>query len=170
VREVDFPYGATPSFQEAFEVFSENHLEIIEDSDPGFMVLRVSHESPYVARDWLLLIIESINNSMRSSDIAEAQESIEFLVAQRAETELVALDEIFAQLIEEQTKTILLAQVSKDYVFNVIDEPLAPELEAEPNRVLITLFGCFFSLFCAAIFQVGRIGKRELTSDVQGKV
>lgn len=168
VREIDFPYGVVPSFQEAFEIFNENHLEIIQDNDPGFVVLRVRHESPHVARDWLALIIESINDSMRSSDIAEAQESIEFLVAQRSETELVALDEIFAQLIEEQTKTILLAQVSEDYVFNVIDEPLAPELEAEPNRVLITLFGCFFSLFLTAIFQLGRTSKGKLTPSEQG--
>ena len=69
------------------------------------------------------------------------KESIKFLEAQREKTSLVSLDEVFAQLIEEQTKTIMLANVSKDYVFDVIDPPVAPELKSKPSRALICVLG-----------------------------
>ena len=55
----------------------------------------------------------------------------------------MSLDEVFAQLIEEQTKTIMLANVSKDYVFDVIDPPVAPELKSKPSRAVICVLGTF---------------------------
>jgi len=57
---------------------------------------------------------------------------------------LVSLDEVFAQLIEEQTKTIMLANVSKDYVFTVIDPAVVPELESYPKRAVICILGALF--------------------------
>ena len=82
-----------------------------------------------------------MSEDLRSKDILEAEESIKFLEAQREKTSLVSLDEVFAQLIEEQTKTIMLANVSKDYVFDVIDPPVAPELKSKPSRALICVLG-----------------------------
>ena len=35
----------------------------------------------------------------------------------------------------------MLANVSKDYVFDVIDPPVAPELKSKPPRALICVLG-----------------------------
>ena len=48
---------------------------------------------------------------------------------------------VFAQLIEELTKTIMLANVSKDYVFDITDPPVVPELKSKPSRALICVLG-----------------------------
>jgi len=62
---------------------------------------------------------------------------------------------IFYQLIEEQTKTIMLANVRKDYVLEVIDPAVAPEKEAKPKRamicVLVTLLGGMLSVIFVLI-------------------
>jgi uncharacterized protein involved in exopolysaccharide biosynthesis len=54
---------------------------------------------------------------------------------------LVSLTEVFSELIEEQTKTVMLANASDEYVFQVIEPPVAPELESEPSRTLICVLG-----------------------------
>ncbi len=79
---------------------------------------------------------------------------------------LVSLDEVFAQLIEEQTKTIMLANVSKDYVFDVIDPPVAPELKSKPSRALIcvlgTLLGGMLGVVVVLIRYYGRQSQNRL--------
>jgi len=138
VREVDYPLKIKPSAQEAHEHFLEL-LTLKEDAATGLLILKVKHESPIVAKDMIVAILNAVSEDLRSRDIKEAQESIEFLELQTTLTSLVSLDDIFSQLIEEQMKTIMLANVSKDYVFDVIDPPVVPERKVEPSRALICI-------------------------------
>jgi capsular polysaccharide biosynthesis protein len=48
---------------------------------------------------------------------------------------------VFYQLIEQQTKTIMLAEVSLEYVLKTIDPANAPEEKAKPKRALIVVLG-----------------------------
>ena len=59
---------------------------------------------------------------------------IEFLKDQSAKTQLVILDETFSRLVEEQTKIVMLANVSKDYIFEVKD--LINNTAASKTRML----------------------------------
>ena len=140
VRDVSYPFQKKPSPQEAHKEFLEL-ITISEDKQSGFITLRVEHESPVVAKGWADMLIDRINEEIRAEDVGEAEASIIFLEAQREQTSLVSLDEVFAQLIEEQTKTIMLANVSKDYVFNIVDPPVIPEINSKPFRALICVLG-----------------------------
>ena len=132
LREVDPPRKAQPSDQEAHKVFIEL-LSVSEEKQTALISVSIEHLSPDIAKQWVELMVSRVSEDLRSKDIREAEESIKFLEAQREKTSLVSLDEVFAQLIEEQTKTIMLANVSKDYVFDVIDPPVAPELKSKPS-------------------------------------
>ena len=122
------PRQSRPSDQEAYRAFVGLVL-ISEDKQTGLISVSVEHKSPDIAKQWVEHMVDRVSEDLRSKDIREAEESIKFLEAQREKTSLVSLDEIFAQLIEEQTKTIMLASnVSKDYVFDVIDPPVAQSL------------------------------------------
>jgi len=140
IREASPPRQAKPSVQEAHKAFLEV-LSLSEDKQTSLITIAIRHQSPVVAQAWVALIIEAVTEELRGSDVEEARRSIAFLEQQRAQTSLVSLDEVFAQLIEEQTKTIMLANVSEDYVFNVIDPAVAPELKTEPQRALICVLG-----------------------------
>ena len=140
VRDVSYPQQIKPSAQEAHKAFL-GALSLSEDKKTSFVTIAIKHQSPVVTQAWVTLIIEAVTEELRGSDVEEAQGSIAFLEQQRAQTSLVSLDEVFAQLIEEQTKTIMLANVSKDYVFNVIDSAVVPELKSEPKRALICILG-----------------------------
>lgn len=143
VRDVGLEFQVKPSIQEAHESFVKNFLSVSEDKQKGFVTVSVTHYSPYVARDWVFLIVNSVNEAVRARDVEEAEKSIAFLNQQRTKTTLVSLTEVFAELIEQQTKTVMLAAASEEYVFRIIDPPVAPELRSEPNRALISVLGVF---------------------------
>ena len=76
-------------------------------------------------------------------------------------TSLVSLDEVFAQLIEEQTKPSC-CQCPKDYVFDVMDPPVAPEFkQAIPGADCVLALardvcgGRTYSPLWKAIFRIG---------------
>ena len=164
VREVDYPTTPKPSVQEAFQVFSAL-LSVSEDKLSGFVTVSIEHVSPEVAKRWVDLMIKGINEAIRGTAIAEAQSSIEYLTTQLKQTPLVSLDKVFAQLIEEQTKTLMLAHASEDYVFQVIDPPVVSERKSKPQRALIavlgTLLGGMLVVLSVLIFHYSASRPRE---------
>jgi uncharacterized protein involved in exopolysaccharide biosynthesis len=58
---------------------------------------------------------------------------------------------VFYQLIEEQTKTIMLAEVSPEYVFQTIDPANFPDEKTKPNRPLIVILGTFFGVMLSLL-------------------
>lgn len=143
-------HSKKPSAQKAHKAFLRA-LTLKEDKKTSFVTIAIRHQSPVIAQLWVELIIEAVTNELRNSDVEEARGSIAFLEKQLLETSVVSLDEMFAQLIEEQTKTIMLANVSKDYVFNIIDPAVVPELKTEPKRAQICILGTIFGGMLAVL-------------------
>ena len=141
VRDLGNGFHAKPSVQEAHTAFVEGAFSVSEDKLLGFVTVSATHYSPTVARDWVTKIVGSVNKAMREREVREGENSIAFLEEQSAKTNLVSLTEVFAELIEQQTKTVMLASASDEYVFQVIDPPVAPELKSEPQRALICVLG-----------------------------
>ncbi len=152
VRDVGPGFQVKPSVQEAHKAFVENFLSVSEDKQTGFVTLAVTHFSPSIARDWVFLIVSGANDAVRARDVEEAENSIAFLNEQREKTSLVSLTEVFAALIEQQTKTVMLAAASEEYVFQIIDPPVAPELKSEPSRALICILGVLLGGMLAVVY------------------
>lgn len=162
LREVDPPRQSRPSDQEAHKAFFQL-LSVSEDKQTGLISVSIEHQSPDIAKQWVEFMVSRVSEDLRSKDILEAEESINFLEAQRKKTSLVSLDEVFAQLIEEQTKTIMLANVSKDYVFDVIDPPVSPELKSKPSRALICVLGTLLGGMLGMVIVIIRhYGKQQV--------
>ena len=140
VREVKAPKKPEPSPWQAYKSFKEI-LSITSDKETGMITLAIEHYSPEIATQWLLWLVSDINEAMREQDKAEAQRSINYLTAKLKETQLADMQTIFYQLIEQQTKTIMLAEVSLEYVLKTIDPANAPEEKAKPKRALIVVLG-----------------------------
>ena len=140
LRKVKAPKTPEPSPWESFKVFTEL-LSVSADKETGMITLSIEHYSPEVAKQWLLWLVAEINNTMREQDKSEAQRSIDFLSEKLQETQLADMQTVFYQLIEEQTKTIMLAEVSQEYVLKTIDPANAPDDKAKPKRALIVVLG-----------------------------
>jgi uncharacterized protein involved in exopolysaccharide biosynthesis len=51
------------------------------------------------------------------------------------------LQNVFFKLIEEQTKIVMLAKVSPEYMLRTLDPAVIPEIKSQPNRALICVLG-----------------------------
>jgi uncharacterized protein involved in exopolysaccharide biosynthesis len=155
VRKVKAPKTPEPSPWEAYEAFRAL-LNISSDKETGMITLSIEHYSPVIAKEWLILLVSEINNTIREKDKFEAQRSIDFLSNKLKETQLVDMQTVFYQLIEEQTKTIMLAEVSQEYVFQTVDPANFPDEKAKPNRPLIAILGTILGIMLSLLIVLVR--------------
>lgn len=141
VREVEYPKTQMPSAQESFEVFKNNHLQISEDIETGFITVAVRHQSPYIAKEWTALIVKEVNNFFRIKDKIEAQAAVDYLNKQIAKTTLTEIKVVIAELLQQKTQQLTLIEVSDFYVFEYIDPPAVMEQKSEPSRAIICILG-----------------------------
>ncbi len=90
---------------------------------------------------WLTWLVQDINEYMREQDQIEAKASIDYLTSQLAKIKVATMETVFYELIEEQTKNMMLTMVKKEYVLKTIDPAQVPETRAKPNRSLILILG-----------------------------
>ncbi|ELH7810914.1 LPS O-antigen length regulator [Vibrio harveyi] len=138
--------GVKPTAQEAFEVFSKDIFSVNQDKESGLYTVSVKHYSPYLAQQWVSWLIDDINNVMRERAIIEASQNLAYLDTQLKKTAVTDMQSTFYKLIEEQTKSLMLAEVQEEFAFKVIDPAVIPELKVGPRRGLICIFAVFFGL------------------------
>lgn len=161
VRDVRFPRKVIPSMQEAHEMFIEDVLTVSQNSKTGYVTVTIEHYSPFVAQQWVSWLVEDINETIMQKDVREAQQAIDYLNEQIKATSLAELRNVFSRLIEEQTKTIMLAAVTDEYLFKTVDPPVAPEEKSRPKRALIVLIGAFLSGLLAVLLVVALHARRN---------
>lgn len=141
LREPNGLRGSIPTAQEAFEVFNKEVLSISQDKESGLYTVSVKHYSPYVAQQWVNWLIEDINKVMRERTIAETSQNLAYLNTQLQKTAIADMQSTFYKLIEEQTKSLMLAEVQEEFIFKVVDPAVVPELKDGPKRALICVLG-----------------------------
>lgn len=164
VREVRPPKKKEPSSWEAYKEF-RRVLSISRDEKTGFVTIAVEHYSPIVAQRWTQLLVKEINEVVRKKDVDEAQRSISYLQEKMSQVPLAEMRNVFYQLIEEQTKIIMLAEVRDEYIFSTIDPPVVPEEKDKPKRALICVLGTVLGL----IFAVMIVFIKHLLRQSEGK-
>jgi len=163
VREPKPPRAAEPSLQEAYKEFMEL-LDVSKDKEIGLVSLGVEHYSPRIAKEWVDLLVKEINAEVKQRDMEEARKSIEYLSNQLEKTAISDMKAVFYELIEEQTKTVMFAEVRDEYVFKTIDEAVSPELKFKPKRSLICILGAMLGSMFGSMYVLGTYfvkGKRE---------
>lgn len=154
LREPNGLRGSTPTAQEAFEVFNKEVLSISQDKESGLYTVSVKYYSPYVAQQWVNWLIEDINKVMRERTIAETSQNLAYLNTQLQKTSVADMQSTFYKLIEEQTKSLMLAEVQEEFVFKVLDPAVVPELKNSPSRAIICIAGTLLGTLLSALFVI----------------
>ncbi|MCF6337948.1 MAG: Wzz/FepE/Etk N-terminal domain-containing protein [Gammaproteobacteria bacterium] len=145
------PGSETLSVLDVYKTFTEDVLDIRKDNKTGLMTLGVEWHDPALAAHWANTLVARLNEHQRQAAIKEAQQSIDYLNQQLSKTSVVDMQQAIYRLIESQTRAIMLANVKKEYVMQVIDPALAPEKRVRPQRGLIVVLGAVLSIM-AGIF------------------
>lgn len=155
VRKVTLPRQPKPSAQEAYKEFKEI-FSVSQDKKSNFVSVSFEFYSPDLAKQWVDWLIEDINAEIKERDVTEAKKSIRYLTGQLEKTPIADMQAIFYELIEEQTKTVMFAEVRDEYVFKTIDEAISPELKAKPKRSLICILGVMLGGMLGTLFVLVR--------------
>lgn len=140
VREVKPPKNPEPSAWEAYNKFMEV-FSVSKDKTTSLISVSVEHYSPELAKKWTINLVKEINTYMREHDVGEATKSIQYLTDKLNSTPVAGMRMVFSQMIEEQTKVMMLAEVRDEYVFSTLDPAVIPEERTKPNRALICVLG-----------------------------
>ena len=138
IRDYSYPQQQIPSAQESFEVFKQ-HLSLSEDTKSGFITLSIKYQSPFIAKQWVELVINEVNAFYRQKDKSESEKAVSYLNQQISTTGLSEIKQVIAQLLQEETKKLTLIEANQYYVFDYIDPPAVMEQKSEPKRALICI-------------------------------
>lgn len=152
VRDVKAPYLPKPSVLETVEDFSDL-ISVSQDKTTGMVKISLQHFSPFLAKQWLDALVKDLNEDLRQRDLAQAQRSVDYLTSKANETNVAELKQLLFSLIEEQTKTLMLAHVRDEYVFKTVDPAFVAEKKNKPKRALIVI-GITMATFFIACFVV----------------
>ena len=144
-----------PSHQEAFKRYNDI-LNISENTATSFVSLSINHESPFIAKKWVEIIVVNINESMREQDKESAQRSIDFLEMQASSVNIQTIKDAISNLLESQIQVLMMASSNDAYVFKVLDSPFVPEEKSKPSRALICILGTILGIFFSTTFVIIR--------------
>ena len=137
-----------PTMGDAYKEFDEDVRDVSTDRKTGLVTLSIEWIDPKLAADWALKLVKRVNSQMRSRAVKDAEKSLEYLNGELQKTSTVEMYEAISNLIEEQIKTIMLANVHEEYSFKIIDPPAVADLDDEvwPKKELMVALGCVLGL------------------------
>lgn len=154
-----------PSDWDMVEEFRESHLSVSENKENGMVTVSVKNLSPLAAKDWTDWLVQDINEHMRKRDIEEAEARISYLEEKLNETSISGMQQVFYQLIESETRTVMLANAQNEYVFQTVDPAVIPQEKSEPSRAVIcivaTILGGMLGVFVVFVRAVIHNDKEE---------
>ncbi|ELB2734423.1 TPA: Wzz/FepE/Etk N-terminal domain-containing protein [Vibrio alginolyticus] len=162
LREPNGLRGAAPSAQEASSIFRQDIFGVNQDKETGLYTIFVKHYSPYIAQQWVNWLIEDINQVMRERTITEVSQNLAYLNTQLEKTAVADMQSTFYKLIEEQTKSLMLAEVQEEFVFKVVDPAVVPELKDGPKRALICILGTLLGVILSIAIVLMNLTLRKL--------
>lgn len=140
-------------------------LSVSDNKDSGMITLSIKSLSPQEAKSWAEKLVNDINEHMRKQDVEEAEARIAYLEQKLGETNIAGMQQVFYQLIESETRTVMLANAQSEYVFKTVDPAVVPQEKSEPKRALIavvaTMLGGMLGVFAVFVIAFIRTGKEE---------
>ena len=140
IEDSDSGENRAPTSWELYESF-KSRVAVSQDKKSGLINISVEYYSPQIAKQWVDLFVTTINNYMRGRKLEQVNRNIEYLEVQIEKTAIAEMREVFYQLIEEQTKSKMLAEASPEYAFVTVSRAMVPEEKSKPKRALVCILG-----------------------------
>ncbi len=140
-----------PSYEESYLAFNSIFVTN-QDLETGVITLSIEHFSPFIAKQWLSWIVEEINSISRVDQIERAESSLNYLKNEIENTKLTEIRSGLTNLALSQHEKIMIAKVTPEYLFKIIDPPYLPEYKSSPRRSVLTVLGFFLGLFISVLY------------------
>ena len=150
LRKAKPPRSNIPTSQEAYEEFMEI-MSVNKDKKTLLVTLSVEHKSPFIAQQWVEIMINQIDQVMRDQDRQTATKSIEYLNSLAPTVNYEEIKKALSALQQEQMKRLMMVEANDNYIFKVLDSPIVPEVKSRPKRSLIVIWGTILGMVLSAL-------------------
>jgi uncharacterized protein involved in exopolysaccharide biosynthesis len=132
-----------PTPARAHKLFTEDVLLVNKDTETGLVTVSIDWRDRELAAVWANELISRLNNEMRSRALRDSTNSLSYLRRELEANSLLAIQQAINSLIEAQVNKQMLANVSEEYAFRVVDRAMAPDPDDEirPNKPLLAVLG-----------------------------
>jgi uncharacterized protein involved in exopolysaccharide biosynthesis len=152
--KVDESHQPTPS--RAYRMFKKIR-SVVQEKKNSLITLDVDWTDRVAAADWANDLVRRLNLEMRQRATARADTAVGYLEKEFETTTAVATREAIGRLIEAQVKQRMLAAVTQEYAFRVIDSAIAPDRDDRyfPNRLVLAAAGPIVGLIVGILCVLG---------------
>ncbi len=152
---------SVPSLDDGVEIMERRLRKVSVDRQTGITTLAIRWADRQLAADWANAMIDSLNLVLRESAVAEFNRNIDYLNRQMENTSVVAVRESLSNLLEEQIKSAMIANVSSEYAFRILDRavPPDPKRPIRPRTALLTAVG----LLLGGLLGLGMVWVRQMS-------
>jgi uncharacterized protein involved in exopolysaccharide biosynthesis len=142
------PSSKVPTLAKGFRYFDKNIRTIDHDKKTGLVVLQVDWKDRNEASSWANEMIRQLNAEMRNRAIAKSDASVKFLEKELTITNVVETREAVDRLIEAQEKQRMIANVTYDFAFGVVDKAMPADEDdpIKPKKALLIGLGLFLGI------------------------
>jgi uncharacterized protein involved in exopolysaccharide biosynthesis len=121
--------------------FKQSIVSIRKDTRRGTTIVAMEWTDAAVAARWANAYIALTNELVRMQALEEANRNIAYLNSQIEKTNVVELRMALFDLVEAETKKVMLATGRIEYAFQTVDPAVAPELRIRPKRTIMVIIG-----------------------------
>jgi uncharacterized protein involved in exopolysaccharide biosynthesis len=156
--------GKSLSLWRAVDMFEKSVVAIVDDQRKGRTTVSIEWTDAKLAASWANAFVALANELTRARAIETSKRNIDYLNRQLAQTNVLELQKVMYNIIESETKTLMLANAQPEYAFANIDPAVEPEQRFKPKRALIVIIGLILGtlvgVFAAFAHSVLRQEKR----------
>lgn len=143
-----------PDMWDAYQLFNNKIRVLTKDKGTGLNILSIHWNDAKIAAKWANQLVADLNDHLRKRDTAFAQKKLDYLQKEMRRTSVLELKQTLYSLIEQNTRTIMLASVTDEYAMRVIDPAAVPKYQKWTllKRIILDIAIIMTVLFLACLF------------------
>lgn len=141
-----------PSLAQGYKFFDKIRTAN-EDKKTGLIRVQIEWKDREQAAAWVNALIARLNTVMRARAIQRTQAYIGFLEKELETTSAIETRHAISRIMESQINERMLANVTEEYAFRVVDRALAPDPRdpVRPKKALMIAAGMIAGLVVGAV-------------------
>jgi uncharacterized protein involved in exopolysaccharide biosynthesis len=159
-RRWKVPPDDQPTAAKAFKYFDRNIRSVTQDKKTGLVTLQIDWEDPQLAAAWANELVKRLNVEMQRRALSQADGSLGYLEKELAGTTTIETRGAINRLIETQINRRMVANVTEEYAFRVVDRAVASDLDDKlrPKKSVMIIVGGLLggTMACVLVLLSGR--------------
>jgi uncharacterized protein involved in exopolysaccharide biosynthesis len=156
------PESEQPSYAGAYRRFNNTVRSVAQDKKTGLLTLSIDWRDRELAAVWANKLVARANDEMRRRAMTKADTSLGFLERELKSTVAVETRAAISRLMESQIKQRMLANVTEEYAFRVVDRALPADADdpIRPRKLAIVAIGFVAGVMLGVVLALWRAWRR----------